>query len=133
MIKLNEKIIEQVRKSFLGEQLQRPPRYSAVKVDGKRAYEYARDNINVEIKEKDICIYNFILTEVDIPKISFEITCSKGTYIRSIARDFGDRLKCGAVLSMLRRTKIGDYDVENALRINNLVEKIKEEKIENSK
>ena len=133
VIKLDKKIIEQVRKSFLGEQLQRPPRYSAVKVDGKRAYEYARDKINVEIKEKDICIYNFILTEVDIPKISFEITCSKGTYIRSIARDFGDRLKCGAVLSMLRRTKIGDYDVENALRINNLVEKIKEEKIENSK
>ena len=92
----------------------------------------ASKDIKVEIKEKDICIYNFILTEVNIPKISFEITCSKGTYIRSIARDFGDSLKCGAVLSRLRRTKIGDYDVENALRINNLVEIIKEEKIENS-
>tara|TARA_B100001996_G_C18571603_1_gene558652 strand:- start:287 stop:985 length:699 start_codon:yes stop_codon:yes gene_type:complete len=133
VIKINEKKLEEVRKSFLGEQLQRPPRYSAVKVDGKRAYEYARDNIEVEIKEKKICIYNFKFTEVKTSKISFEITCSKGTYIRSIARDFGERLKYGAVLSKLRRTKIGEYDVENASRINNLVEKIKEEKFENSK
>jgi|TARA_B100001094_G_scaffold312923_1_gene350132 tRNA pseudouridine55 synthase len=133
VIEINEKKIEEVTKSFLGEQSQRPPRYSAVKVNGKRAYEYARDNLEVEIKEKDICIYDFKVTEVDFPKVSFEITCSKGTYIRSIARDFGDRLECGAVLSKLRRTKIGEFDVENASRINNLVEKIKEEKIENSK
>ncbi len=124
--------INKVRKSFIGEQLQRPPKFSAVKVDGKRAYQYARDNIEIEIKEKNINIYEFIITKVNLPNVSFEITCSKGTYIRSIARDFGERLKCGAVLSKLRRTKIGEYDVENASRIDILVEKIKGEKIENS-
>ena len=132
VIDINEKKIEKVRKTFLGEQLQRPPKFSAVKVDGKRAYQYARDNIDVEIKEKSINIYDFKITEVNMPNISFEVTCSKGTYIRSIARDFGDRLNCGAVLSKLRRTKIGEYDVKNASRIDILVEKIKEEKIENS-
>ncbi|MEC7858151.1 MAG: tRNA pseudouridine(55) synthase TruB [Bacteroidota bacterium] len=133
VIEINEKKLEKVRKTFLGKQLQRPPKFSAVKVDGKRAYQYARDNINVEIKEKNINIYDFIITEVSTPNISFEITCSKGTYIRSIARDFGERLNCGAVLSKLRRTKIGEYDVKNASRIDILVEKIKKEKIENSK
>ncbi len=132
VIDINEKKIEKVRKTFLGEQLQRPPKFSAVKVDGKRAYQYATDNIDVEIKEKSINIYDFKFTEVNMPNISFEVTCSKGTYIRSIARDFGDRLNCGAVLSKLRRTKIGEYDVKNASRIDILVEKIKEEKIENS-
>ena len=124
--------IELISKNFIGEQLQRPPRFSAVKINGKRAYEYTRENEEIEIKEKKINIYSFNVYKIDLPNISFEISCTKGTYIRSIARDFGEKLGCGAVLSKLRRTKIGDYDVNNASTINVLAEKIKKEKIENN-
>ena len=124
--------IEEVSKRFVGEQLQRPPKFSAVKVNGKRAYEYARDNEDVKIKEKNINIYEFKITEFNLPNISFKISCTKGTYIRSIARDFGEKLGCGAVLSKLRRTEIGNYNVENAFKINDLADKLKKEKIESN-
>lgn len=124
--------IEEVSKRFIGEQLQRPPKFSAVKVNGKRAYEYARDNEEVKIKEKNINIYEFKITEFNLPNISFKISCTKGTYIRSIARDFGEKLGCGAVLSKLRRTEIGNYNVEDAFKVNNLADKLKKEKIESN-
>ena len=124
--------IEEVSKRFVGEQLQRPPKFSAVKVNGKRAYEYARDNEDVKIKEKKINIYEFKITEYNLPNISFKISCTKGTYIRSIARDFGEKLGCGAVLSKLRRTEIGNYDVEDAFKVNDLADKLKKEKIESN-
>tara|TARA_A100001037_G_C15112335_1_gene619643 strand:- start:313 stop:1008 length:696 start_codon:yes stop_codon:yes gene_type:complete len=124
--------IEEVSKRFVGEQLQRPPKFSAVKVNGKRAYEYARDNEEVKIKEKNINIYEFKITEFNLPNISFKISCTKGTYIRSVARDFGEKLGCGAVLSKLRRTEIGNYNVEDAFKVNNLADKLKKEKIESN-
>ena len=124
--------IEEVSKRFVGEQLQRPPKFSAVKVNGKRAYEYARDNEEVKIKEKIINIYEFKITEFNLPNISFKISCTKGTYIRSIARDFGEKLGCGAVLSKLRRTEIGNYDVKDAFKVNDLADKLKKEKIESN-
>ena len=124
--------IEEVSKRFIGKQLQRPPKFSAVKVNGKRAYEYARDNEEVKIKEKNISIYEFKITEYNLPNISFKISCTKGTYIRSIARDFGEELGCGAVLSKLRRTEIGNYNVEDAIKINDLADKLKKEKIESN-
>ena len=124
--------IEEVSKRFVGEQLQRPPKFSAVKVNGKRAYEYARDNEEVKIKEKNINIYEFKIIEFNLPNISFKISCTKGTYIRSIARDFGEKLGCGAVLSKLRRTEIGNYDVEDAFKVNDLADKLKKEKIESN-
>lgn len=124
--------IEEVSKRFVGEQLQRPPKFSAVKVNGKRAYEYARDNEEVKIKEKNINIYEFKITEYNLPNISFKISCTKGTYIRSIARDFGEMLGCGAVLSKLRRTEIGNYNVEDAFKVNDLADKLKKEKIESN-
>ena len=124
--------IEEVSKRFIGEQLQRPPKFSAVKVNGKRAYEYARDNEEVKIKEKNINIYEFKITEFNLPNISFKISCTKGTYIRSIARDFGEKLGCGAVLSKLRRTEIGNYNVEDAFKVNDLADKLKKEKIESN-
>ena len=127
----NEKIIS-VSSDFIGEQLQRPPIYSAVKINGKRAYEYARENKNVLIKEKKIDILNFDITSIELPNISFKITCTKGTYIRSIARDFGKKLGCGAVLSELRRIMIGNYDINNAEKINILVNNLNKEKIDNS-
>ena len=124
--------IEEVSKRFVGEQLQRPPKFSAVKVNGKRAYEYARDNEEVKIKEKNINIYEFKIIEYNLPNISFKISCTKGTYIRSIARDFGEKLGCGAVLSKLRRTEIGNYNVEDAFKVNDLADKLKKEKIESN-
>ena len=124
--------IEEVSKRFVGEQLQRPPKFSAVKVNGKRAYEYARDNEEVKIKEKIINIYEFKIIEYNLPNISFKISCTKGTYIRSIARDFGEELGCGAVLSKLRRTEIGNYNVEDAFKVNDLADKLKKEKIESN-
>ena len=124
--------IEKITESFIGEQFQRPPKFSAVKIKGKRAYEYARENEEVKIKEKKINIYTFKITGCNLPNISFQISCTKGTYIRSIARDFGKKLGCGAVLSNLRRTMIGNYSVENAIKVNILADKLKKEKIENN-
>ena len=129
---VTEEKINDLRKNFIGEQFQRPPRFSAVKVKGKRAYEFARKNENIEIKEKKINIHEFKISEINLPNISFMISCTKGTYIRSIARDFGKALGCGAVLTKLRRTKIGEFDVKDAFKIDDFVNKINKEKIENS-
>ena len=129
---VTEEKINDLRKNFIGEQFQRPPRFSAVKVKGKRAYQFARKNENIEIKEKKINIHEFKISEINLPNISFMISCTKGTYIRSIARDFGKALGCGAVLTKLRRTKIGEFDVKDAFKIDDFVNKINKEKIENS-
>ena len=129
---VTEQKINNLRDSFIGEQFQRPPRFSAVKVKGKRAYQFARKNENIEIKEKKINIHEFKISEINLPNISFMISCTKGTYIRSIVRDFGKALGCGAVLTKLRRTKIGEFDVKDAFKIDDFVNKINKEKIENS-
>ena len=86
----------------------------------------------VSVKEKNININEFKITEYNLPNISFKISCTKGTYIRSIARDFGEKLGCGAVLSKLRRTEIGNYNVEDAFKVNDLADKLKKEKIESN-
>ena len=120
---------EQVRNTtaqFLGEIEQTPPIFSAIKIDGKRAYEYARNDEEVKIKSKKISIYEFELTRVELPEIDFRIRCSKGTYIRSIARDFGLALNNGAHLTALRRTKIGDFCVEDAMTPVTFKELVKE-------
>ncbi len=103
---------------FLGEIQQQPPVFSALKKDGKRLYEYARNGEEVEIPFRTVTISEFEITNIDLPKVDFRVVCSKGTYIRSLANDFGKALDIGAHLSALRRTKIGDFSVENALNIN---------------
>ena len=108
-------LIFEIANAFVGEQLQVPPIYSAVKINGKRAFSYARIGEEVEIKSKPITIYEFEITKIDNNKVSFRIVCSKGTYIRSIARDFGLALNTGAHLIELRRTKIGQYSINEAL------------------
>lgn len=142
---ITKEMIETIAKSFIGEQQQTAPIHSAKKIDGKRAYEYARSGEDVEIKSNLITIKSFeilgvstnisdLKEKVEIDEnyknerinlvsnyekglhVKFRITCSKGTYIRSIARDFGLRLKSGAHLSELRRTKVGEFDVKNALK-----------------
>jgi len=108
-------LIDKTTALFIGEIAQRPPVFSALKKDGKRLYEYAREGKEVEIKTRQVTINEFEITKVAMPNVQFRIVCSKGTYIRSIAHDFGAALKSGGHLSELRRTKIGSYNVNNAL------------------
>ena len=112
---LTEELIFEATQQFIGEIDQKPPVFSAIKKDGKRLYEHARAGEEVEIQARKTTIYEFQITRIQLPEVDFSITCSKGTYIRSIAYDFGLALQSGGHLSALRRTKIGDYSVINAL------------------
>ena len=112
---ITEENIAETTKSFIGDIEQLPPVFSALKKDGKRLYEYARKGEEVEIKPRTISIEEFETDASDFPNINFRVVCSKGTYIRSLAHDFGKKLNSGAHLSSLRRTKIGDFTVENSL------------------
>ena len=111
---ITPELIQETTLQFIGEIDQKPPVFSAIKKDGKRLYEHARAGEEVEISTRKTTIYEFEITKIDLPNIDFRVTCSKGTYIRSLAFDFGNALQSGAHLSALRRTKIGDYDVKNA-------------------
>lgn len=114
---ITTELLEAARQSFLGTIDQVPPIFSALKKDGKRLYEHARKGEVVEILARQITIEEFELTKVEIPTIEFRVVCSKGTYIRSLAYDFGKKVESGAHLSALRRTKIGDFDVQNAFSV----------------
>ncbi len=110
---------------FTGEILQKPPIYSAIKKDGKRLYELARAGETTEIKSRTVSVNTFELSNIRLPKVDFRITCSKGTYIRSMAHDYGVALDNGAHLSALRRTKIGDYNVKDALSLEEFEQQLK--------
>jgi tRNA pseudouridine55 synthase len=112
---ITDKLIYQTADNFTGEQLQMPPMFSAVKKNGKKLYEHARKGETVSVKPRKIYIKSFEILSINLPEIRFKITVSKGTYIRSLAYDFGKALGSGAYLSELRRTKIGDYSVDNAI------------------
>jgi len=109
---------------FIGEIEQTPPVYSAIKIDGKRAFEYARKDNEVKIKSRKITISQFELLNFDLPEIDFLVNCSKGTYIRSLVNDFGLALDSGAYMSSLRRTAIGEYSVNNAYSVDEIKEAI---------
>jgi tRNA pseudouridine55 synthase len=119
---ISAEVLETARKEFLGEIEQYPPIYSAVKVNGKKLYELARKGKTAEIKSRIVTIAQFDIDTTQFPEISFVITCSKGTYIRSLVRDFGEKCLSGAYLKSLRRTKIGDYNVANSMTIEACVE-----------
>jgi len=112
---ITEALILETTKQFLGEIDQKPPVFSAIKKDGKRLYEHARAGEEVEIAFRKTIIYEFEITRIALPEIDFRVQCSKGTYIRSLAFDFGKAIQSGGYLSVLRRTKIGDYSVENGI------------------
>lgn len=112
---ITDKLIYEMAKKFVGEINQKPPIFSAIKKDGKKLYELARKGETTEIKTRKITIKVFEITNIALPKVSFRVVCSKGTYIRSLAFDFGKALKSGGYLSKLRRTKIGNFSVENAI------------------
>ncbi len=114
---ITDKLIRDTTDLFTGEIEQKPPMFSAIKKDGKRLYELARAGKTIEIKSRKVTISEFEITKIDLPKIEFKVVCSKGTYIRSLANDFGKALHSGAHLSSLRRTKIGNYSSKDAYSI----------------
>lgn len=114
---ISAEIIEEVRKTFLGKIMQLPPMYSALKHKGKSLYKYARKGIEIQRQPREVEIYDFEIEKYIEPDIYFKITCSKGTYIRVIADDFGKKLGCGGYLKKLRRDAIGEYKVDDAYTI----------------
>ncbi|MEW4923316.1 tRNA pseudouridine(55) synthase TruB [Algibacter sp. 2305UL17-15] len=130
---ITEDLIHDTTKQFIGEIQQFPPVFSAIKKDGKRLYEYARAGESVDIKSRTVSISEFEITKIDTStalstsaiNIDFRVVCGKGTYIRSLANDFGKAMNSGAHLSALRRTKIGDFKVENGTSIAAFIESLK--------
>ena len=122
---ITESLIKETTKQFIGDIQQYPPVFSAIKKDGKRLYEFARAGEDVEIKPRMVNISEFEITNISGLEVEFRVVCSKGTYIRSLANDFGVALQSGAHLSALRRTKIGDFDVKNAISIEKFIENLK--------
>lgn len=114
---INEALIYQTVNHFLGEIDQKPPIFSAIKKEGVRLYEHARAGQTVEIESRKTTIYEFEITRIALPEVDFRVVCSKGTYIRSLAYDFGKKMNSGSHLTALRRTKIGDYTVMSALDV----------------
>ncbi len=124
---ITENLLKETTKQFTGVIQQKPPIFSAIKKDGVRLYELARKGETTEIKSREVTIFEFEITKIELPKVDFKVICSKGTYIRSLAFDFGAALNSGAHLSALRRTKIGDYTVKNALKIEEFIKSLEVE------
>jgi len=114
---ISHEMVYKTAHTFIGEIEQYPPIFSAIKKEGKRLFEFARAGQEVDIKSRKVTIADFEITNIVMPQIEFKVNCSKGTYIRSLAHDFGKALNSGAHLSSLRRTGIGDFNVDNALSI----------------
>ncbi|HMG91432.1 MAG TPA: tRNA pseudouridine(55) synthase TruB [Chryseolinea sp.] len=114
---LTDEMINNAVRPFIGTISQLPPLHSAIRVGGKRAYEFARKGADIELKPREVLINKFEITSIALPEVGFRIVCSKGTYIRSIARDFGSELKVGAYLAALCRTRIGPFLLSDALEV----------------
>jgi tRNA pseudouridine55 synthase len=123
---ITELAIQEATKQFIGTILQMPPQHSAIKKDGKRLYESARQGIEVKVDPRQITIQKFEITKINLPNIEFRVLCSTGTYIRSLVHDFGQALGVGAYMSGLRRTKIGTFNVEDAMQWEDLEQEIKD-------
>jgi tRNA pseudouridine55 synthase len=126
---ITEELLHETSKQFTGEIQQKPPIFSAIKKDGKRLYELARKGETTEIKERTVTVTTFEITKINLPEVEFRIICSKGTYIRSIAFDFGKALNSGGHLTALRRTKIGEFSVDTALSVDEFIANLKVDNI----
>ena len=114
---IDKNILLKSTNKFIGDQFQIPPIYSAIKQNGKKLYEYARNGETIELKKRKINISEFKITKIELPKVHFKVKCGKGTYIRSLANDYGLELKSGAYLYRLKRERIGGFNIKNALSI----------------
>ena len=121
---ITEGLLKETTKQFIGDIQQKPPIFSAIKKDGKRLYELARKGETTEIASRQVTISEFEITKIDLPKVGFRVVCSKGTYIRSLAFDFGKALNSGAHLSALRRTKIGDFSIDKANSVEGFIKNL---------
>ena len=121
---ITDEIIHKISKKFEGKIMQKPPIFSALKREGKRLYKYAREGTKIEINAREVEIEKFKITSVEMPKITFKVVCSKGTYIRSLAHDFGKELNNGAHLSSLRREMIGNFSLSDSISIDSFKENI---------
>jgi tRNA pseudouridine55 synthase len=129
---ITDELLESVRLTFLGEIQQIPPIFSAKQIDGQRAYDLARAGKDVELKPNTVHISDFKITSNRFPEIDFEISCSKGTYIRSIAHDFGKALNSGGTLIQLRRTKSGEFSINESKSVDEWIEIIRKPTSENN-
>jgi len=122
--------IQDATKPFIGEIMQIPPAHSAIKVGGKRVYELARQGKEVKLEPRKLFIKEFTITKIEMPLVHFRVVCSTGTYIRSLANDFGAALGCGGYLSSLCRTRIGEFKVNDAMTMEQFTEEVKKQKDE---
>ena len=123
---ITPELVHEAVKKFIGEIDQMPPMFSALKVGGETAYKAAREGRELELKSRKVLIKEFEITNIDLPQVSFRVVCSKGTYIRSLARDLGTALDSGGYLTSLCRTRIGDFKIADAWELQKLGEKIAE-------
>ena len=121
---ITEELIHSTCKEFEGKIMQKPPIYSALKREGKRLYQHAREGTKVKIESREVEVESFKITSIQMPTITFEVICSKGTYIRSLAYDYGKSINSGAHLSKLRREKIGNFSLEDAISVDSFKENI---------
>ena len=124
---ITEDLLKETTKQFIGDIQQKPPIFSAIKKDGKRLYELARKGETTEINARTVTVSEFEITNINLPQVDFKVVCSKGTYIRSLAFDFGNALNSGAHLSALRRTKIGDFSVDKANSVEGFIKDLEVE------
>jgi tRNA pseudouridine55 synthase len=125
---ITEEKIKEITKNFTGTIFQIPPIHSAIKKEGKRVYELARKGIDVKLEPRPVTISEFTITKIELPLVYFKVVCSTGTYIRSLANDFGEKLGCGGYLSSLCRTRIGEFHLKDATSIEEFEKKVKENK-----
>ena len=131
LVNVTEEEAIAVIRSFLGEQQQIPPMYSALKVDGKKLYELAREGKTVERKPRTVHFYEIEIKKIELPYIRFSVTCSKGTYIRTLCHDIGQKLGCGGCMEELIRTRSGNFDLEDSMTLAQVEEAVKNGTIEN--
>ena len=124
-ISLTEQKVKEAAESFLGEQLQIPPMYSALKVNGKKLYELAREGKTVERKPRPVHFYQIEILEMNLPLVRYRVVCSKGTYIRTLCHDMGEKLGCGAAMESLVRTKVGKFELKDAITLAQAEEAVK--------
>lgn len=128
-VSCSEADVKAAAESFRGTYEQIPPMYSAIKVNGKKLYELAREGKTIERKARPVTIYDLTILKIDLPRVHMEITCSKGTYIRSLCRDIGEKLGCGGCMEELIRTRVGHFLIEDALTLNQIEALMKQDRI----
>ena len=129
-VNVSEEEVRDAVMSFLGEYDQIPPMYSALKVNGKKLYELARQGVEIERKPRRVEIHHIKIEEINLPRVTFSVGCSKGTYIRTLCADIGDRLGCGALMETLQRTRVGNFHIEQALKLSQIEELVRENRLE---